>query len=365
MTLPDTTLDTTLPATTTTTAWQALSAAAADPHAHAPLGRSSHSANVVGDCLYVFGGENVPRVPIDACLHVLDLKAKVWTVVEPTAEAPTPRVGHSTAVIGDKIYLFGGRSGAEQAPLDDFYSFDTAARKWTRIINHAGTGSVLPAARSYFSMASSADHIYLFGGCPASGGRSNDLYRYDPRTRIWEHLASHPAIVPRGGAGLAVLRGKVYLHGGYDGQHERDDLWAYDIASGKWENLDVPAGAAKPAARSVHGLAALNTRGGGGVIVCLLGERGPSPGGHVGAGSYFGDAWLFAPPPPSPPPTADSSRRQSGIVWHETHPHAASPEDRPSPRGWFPVAVWGDDKLIVHGGFTGETRDNGVYIFSL
>ncbi|KAJ3150914.1 hypothetical protein HDU89_002911 [Geranomyces variabilis] len=362
MTVPDTTL----PATT---AWHALAAAAADPHA--PLGRSSHSANVVGDCLYVFGGENAPRVPIDACLHVLDLNAKVWTVVEPTAEAPTPRVGHSTAVIGDKIYLFGGRSGAEQAPLDDFYSFDTVARKWTRIDQTAataagtgtGTGNAAPpAARSYFSMASSADHIYLFGGCPASGGRSNDLYRYDPRTRTWEQLASHPAIVPRGGAGLAVLRGKVYLHGGYDGQHERDDLWAYDIASGKWEDLDVPAGAAaaaKPAARSVHGLAALNTRGG--VVVCLLGERGPSPGGHVGAGSYFGDAWLFAPPPS---PAADSSR-QSGIVWHETHPHAASPEDRPSPRGWFPVAVWGDDKLVVHGGFTGETRDNGVYIFSL
>lgn len=38
-----------------------------------PLARSSHAVSMVGDKLYVLGGENVARTPIDNTVHMLEL----------------------------------------------------------------------------------------------------------------------------------------------------------------------------------------------------------------------------------------------------------------------------------------------------
>lgn len=37
------------------------------------LDRSSHSLAVVGNKVYLFGGENVPRTPVDDELYIIDL----------------------------------------------------------------------------------------------------------------------------------------------------------------------------------------------------------------------------------------------------------------------------------------------------
>ncbi|TPX61221.1 hypothetical protein PhCBS80983_g01306 [Powellomyces hirtus] len=333
----------------------------------APLGRSSHSANVVGDKLMVFGGEQKPREPIDARLHVFDLASKTWTaIIDATSDAPSPRVGHGTATLRDKIFLFGGRGGAEMRPFNDLYEFDAVAKKWSRVNQ---TGDV-PPARSYFSTAASKasfarvyhlcigyssiikllrlrrfqDHVYLFGGCPAEG-RLNDLYRFDPKTTVWTQLPSHNSISPRGGAGLAYLNGRIYLHGGFNGQ-ELNDLWAFDIASNSWQELTT-TDAVVPEGRSVHGFAAIEEKG---VLVCMLGERDPSAEGHLGAGKYHDDIWILQP------------QTENAVSWRKAS--FADAAEKPSPRAWFPAASW-KDSVVLHGGFTGNDRDDSVFVFRL
>lgn len=76
-----------------------------------PLPRSSHTITWVKGRAYCMGGENQPRVPIGSTVHVYDLLTGKWSAVGPSAESPSPRVGHTAVAAGDMIYMFGGRYG--------------------------------------------------------------------------------------------------------------------------------------------------------------------------------------------------------------------------------------------------------------
>ena len=38
-----------------------------------PIDRSSHAISIIGNVLYVMGGENTARVPIDSAVYALDI----------------------------------------------------------------------------------------------------------------------------------------------------------------------------------------------------------------------------------------------------------------------------------------------------
>jgi hypothetical protein len=67
-------------------------------------------ATLVGDRLYIFGGEDCNRRPL-ADLYILDLSTLTWTAVDvpgkPHAKPP-PRCGHAAVVYQDKLIVFGG-----------------------------------------------------------------------------------------------------------------------------------------------------------------------------------------------------------------------------------------------------------------
>lgn len=58
--------------------------------------------------LYVFGGSADNTLPND--VHCYDLDAQIWSVIkpEPDADVPAGRVFHSAAIIKDAMYVFGG-----------------------------------------------------------------------------------------------------------------------------------------------------------------------------------------------------------------------------------------------------------------
>ena len=61
---------------------------------NAPLARSSHGVSVVGDALFMFGGEHSARDPIGTELHSMDLAADSpsWTeVAVQGSKMPPPR----------------------------------------------------------------------------------------------------------------------------------------------------------------------------------------------------------------------------------------------------------------------------------
>ena len=57
----------------------------------APLSRSSHGVSVIGDKLFMFGGEHEARTPVDNDVHVLELTTSQWRKMVTSGTAPSPR----------------------------------------------------------------------------------------------------------------------------------------------------------------------------------------------------------------------------------------------------------------------------------
>jgi hypothetical protein len=186
-----------------------------------------------------------------------------------SAEVPSPRIGHATATIGTRIFLFGGRSAASET-LDEngrVWVFETKTNTWSYL--DPSRDSLIPPARSYFAAVAtdkprdfaikapkrteswkewaegdSADvgipqrpiagnvaanardeeeagfgTFIIHGGCLKEGVRSNDIWAFDVRSRTWKELPTAPGKA-RGGAALAIAKSRLYRFGGFDGEGE-------------------------------------------------------------------------------------------------------------------------------------------------
>ncbi|KAL2148724.1 hypothetical protein VTH82DRAFT_1871 [Thermothelomyces myriococcoides] len=508
-----------------------------------PLPRSSHSADIVDGNLYIFGGEVEPRRPVDNDMHVITLpssgapadyyaieakpaagtstKKPVIPIVkepepEPEAEAadglsevpltasppqaglgagtispasrsdlpdvPPPRVGHATAVIGHRIFLFGGRGGPDMTPLDEggrVWVFDTRTHLWSYLDPQPAAANLpdipRPAPRSYHSAVATpkpdapptqllqgsnkpetwrewalgttaeAERTYgtpqrpvvgavaeratdpeeegygtfiIHGGCLASPPgapteRASDVWAFDVRSRVWQRLPDAPGS-PRGGAALAISRGRLYRFGGFNGSSQEGgqldflelgvDVFDDQVSRGEavlcargggWKTLlfggkedvgyreadpavrpssspdggdpyDEEAGtgpARWPGARSVAGLEAVTVGGGREYLVLMFGEREASGIGHAGAGRFWDDVWAFQVPAEdmSLASVADTARYVVGGKtgegsWTrlELRPHDDEDDasaEGPGPRGWIATAPMG------------KLEENGIVIF--
>lgn len=310
-----------------------------------PGARSSHAIAVVGHKVYAFGGEFSPRVPVDNQLHVFNLPDQTWSVIaDAKGDTPPPRVGVTMASIGHTIYVFGGRD-ATHKELDDLYSFDTLTTTWTHHRRLSGPG---PPHRSYHSMT--ADHtagrVYVFGGC-GNAGRLNDLWAYDVVDNKWIQFplpAGEDSCKPRGGPGLAAVDGKIWVVYGFSGV-ELDDVHCFDPnpngGGGRW--VEVETKGDKPTPRSVFSTLVL-----GKYIFICGGEIDPSDLGHLGAGKFSQDVFAL-----------DTDT----LVWKRLEDAGSA---GPSPRGWSAFAAAGEEAgLLVYGGNspTNERLDD-IFFFT-
>jgi hypothetical protein len=159
--------------------------------------RSSHSLSVTNDgLLLLYGGELVPRTPVDTAVasiandgsvavkgsvHAFDLRNvaartnQPWVMLSPKSDSsiPEPRVG--ATVVWDKVseslYLWGGRGGVDMAPLDreqaglwkGHVEQTSPAVEWERLV--ATNEDESPEPRSYHASVLSEVRIlrYLNG----------------------------------------------------------------------------------------------------------------------------------------------------------------------------------------------------------
>jgi Kelch motif/Galactose oxidase, central domain len=265
---------------------------------------------------------------------------------------PEKRVGHTASVIGERIFVFGGRGGKDMKPLKEngrIWVYDTRFDVWSFLDPVPGTP--FPAARSYHSsvaiekpqpenmkgvkvdqatelpaVGSIAEGaktdeekggygtVFVHAGCPATG-RTGDLWGFDVRTRTWKEFPTAPG-KPRGGTAIAVSKQRIYRYGGFNGIGEEGGeldflelaLETFDdkggagevgvTAKGDWQTLNFKEeDMTFPDYRSVAGLQTITTGMGREYLVLMLGERDPSSQGHDGAGKFWGDVWTFQCPP--------------------------------------------------------------------
>ncbi|KAF1995772.1 regulatory protein ral2 [Amniculicola lignicola CBS 123094] len=91
---------------------------------HRTTGREPHplvgaTTTIVGDKLYVFGGRRLSRTrpQLTSDLYELDLVKRHWTKIDAKGDIPPPRYFHSVCGLGDtKLVCYGGMSPAPQQP---------------------------------------------------------------------------------------------------------------------------------------------------------------------------------------------------------------------------------------------------------
>eukprot|EP00887_Chlorella_sp_A99_P006293 scaffold3.g6293.t1 len=169
-----------------------------------PLPRKGHTglvADVGGSHkLLVYGGRNNSHYFGD--VWAFDLSKLVWEDLTPAPPAPTPwpRDHHGAAFSGGRLFVLGGRSGADHAtaqPLRDVWSFDVAGRAWRQELERG----LQPLPRFLFSsiqyraLNAADDRVLIFGGETGATCKANDVWVYSMApgtgtgTGLWTELS--------------------------------------------------------------------------------------------------------------------------------------------------------------------------------
>ncbi len=214
--------------------------AAISPTGSAPSMRYHHSAVAISGKMYIFGGATGLTDYND--LTVFDPNAGStgsWTTLSPSGTAPSARFGHSAVVINNKMYLFGGFGSTY---FNDTWVFDPNAGangSWTQL---SPTGA-LPPVRNGHSAVVISNKMYVFGGY--GGSPLNDVWVFDPQAGAqgsWIQLSpSGPLPGARDWHIATALSGKMYIFAGIGwSATDINDTWCFDptaSSNGSWTSL--------------------------------------------------------------------------------------------------------------------------------
>ncbi|MCK4303216.1 MAG: T9SS type A sorting domain-containing protein, partial [Candidatus Eisenbacteria sp.] len=146
---------------------------------------------------------------------------------------PTPVCQGASALIGDKIYLFGGHP----SPAPIHYIYDIGTDTWS------SDALPVPTPGSLTRGVVHDEVVYVFGGHTLG---SDDVRRYDPATNAWELLSSP---YPSGARecckyGAAAVGDRIYYYYTEELYSYKPLLgfWEYDIATNSWAEKPAPPG---------------------------------------------------------------------------------------------------------------------------
>ncbi|KAH9755561.1 hypothetical protein KPL71_015825 [Citrus sinensis] len=213
-----------------------------------PGPRDSHSAILWGHKMIVFGGTNGYKKVND--LHILDLESKEWMRPECRGAPPSPRESHTATLVGDdKMVIFGGSGEGEANYLNDLHVLDLKTMRWA---SPAVKGDI-PVPRDSHSSNVIANRLFVYGG-DCGDQYHGDIDMLDMNSLTWSRLAiigSSPGV--RAGHAAINIGTKhsqmftqtashclqVYIIGGVGDKHYYNDIWILNVSTCSWSQLDT------------------------------------------------------------------------------------------------------------------------------
>ncbi|GLC47994.1 hypothetical protein PLESTB_000047500 [Pleodorina starrii] len=176
-----------------------------------------------------------------------------WRLVKAEGLAPSPRGAHASVALGTKVLVFGG-ADRKPVPFSDLWLLETADGKyeWTRISPLMAAGcKLLP--RSGATLTVVGGRVYLFGGTePVSGVCFNDLKVLDTATWTWSDVEAQGTLPPARHSHCSGCLADTCLivYGGAGYQGPMQDLWIYNTLQNSWSRPVVSG--PQPQAREMH-----------------------------------------------------------------------------------------------------------------
>ena len=117
-----------------------------------------------------------------------DLESLRWSSVPTRGPRPLPRAAMSSAIIGDHVYIFGGRHEATRRA--DMHCLDMRTLEWTGE-SVPPPGSPRPSGRSWSSLSPVDGErlLFLYGGYDQNATPLSDGFLYDVVGKRWTPVA--------------------------------------------------------------------------------------------------------------------------------------------------------------------------------
>jgi len=134
----------------------------------------------------------------------------------PLQDKPTPATGISAILIGERIYVPGGKTADGQV-TDKLEVFDPRLNTWEEKSN-------IPVGLTDYALASFGGNLYLFGGWDGSQPRDT-VFKYDPDNDEWYKLSNLPKSLT---SVIAVqTENKIILTGKSEKSDTKIDMLSY------------------------------------------------------------------------------------------------------------------------------------------
>ncbi len=192
--------------------------------------------------------------------------------LRPLMALPQPLVGAGAAVIGEKLYVFGGSPSVELTALSkDLLVLDlTNPMEWK-------TGPAFPGlGRAYFAATEQYGMFCIFGGVGEKGSLLQETWVFRPKplegTDVagWKRMSDVPSPI-QGAAALPIGQAQVLLLGGLSapaGETQEKEgtaiSWFFHTLTDAWSKLDLDTAVARPvAAKAIGGMVIIGQGGNG------------------------------------------------------------------------------------------------------
>ena len=176
-----------------------------------PTPRMDAASAVVGDTLYVIGGRQragggsgTGDQGIDDAVEAYVPGENRW--LEGLPLLPVPLADMACAVIGQRIYLFGGTT-VSNTVVNSVYSWRPGQGTWT-----VGPDTLPIPLRGASALSPDGTTVLVMGGSDTAGSYVGSVLRFTPGTGF----TSEPSLgQARSGAGAGLVDGKALISGGY------------------------------------------------------------------------------------------------------------------------------------------------------
>lgn len=262
-----------------------------------PGGRHMATAVWYNEHLYIFCGATGPGQFTNEVWH-LDVQRLVWSHIDAKGDVPLALVGHSTALVEDIVYIFGGMT--EEVGLSAvLYTFNLHTYTWqtirgsgTRPDGNFGSSLVYDSKRNQLILF--GGRRYLVPGSNAGPQRSATIMAFELESEEWRIIVTSPHSCPTGSCiarsehVTGIIGDYMIVHGGNRFQHgsenlcHSDDTLLFHIPCGKWiSDTSRQQSGSQPLLRKAHRAVALPT----GEILIFGGVAGIS----------LNDAYIYRP----------------------------------------------------------------------